>query len=127
MILHALKLVDKLIKEQNKFVDKQMKMYSTDGFYSLHGAFDSNVSNLQVELFFTLVTGEKSWDNFYDRFDSPGGSTGKQPIAWGPRFLPDMISDLIWDRKLNTTKKVKEIKKIYNECLRLEREFKKNE
>jgi hypothetical protein len=69
-----------------------------------------------------LVTGEQDFDEFYDRFASPYPANGDRPVAWTTRFIPDMMDDVFWSQDPLETK-VKEFKKLYDQCKAIEKAF----
>ena len=119
----SLKLIDNLIKNylnhSNDLLEPRHDMPEKYSKWDIE-----TYLSLRNLLFFAL-TNESDFDSFYDRFDAPALAKGDKPIAWGPRFWPDLISDAIWsDDHIND--RVKKIKKFYNKCIKLEKEFKKN-
>ena len=91
---------------------KDMVSYDLETFYGVRN------------LFFNLVTRELNFDEFYNRFGTPGGGPKNLPIAWGPRFWPDLISDEMWSQE-DVLVRAKKIKKIYDKSIKLEKAFKK--
>ena len=74
-------------------------------------------------LFFNLITGEEDFDKFYDSFKAPADIRSDKPLAWGPRFWPDLMDDAIWSKTLTVEKKVEEIKALYEKCKKARRAF----
>jgi hypothetical protein len=117
--MQTLTILDKIAEQYWSFSKR------TPDLEHLWGQTDVIIFYELRNAFFSLITGEPNFNKFYERFDAPGVRTGK-PVAWGPRFLPDMMNDEIWNfdkRSLND--RVKTIKKLYKECLKLEKNHKK--
>jgi len=121
----ALEVANRLINDYFEFTSKRYRKLGERKFDSIYGVWDRQSFYNLRNLFFNLVTGEGSFDNFYNRFDAPRTAKGDKPIAWGPIFLPDMIDSIVWDIKLKFEDKVKEINKLYKKCIKLEKDFKK--
>lgn len=114
----TLKILDKIAEQYwsySKRIPNLENLWGTQDhiiFYELRNAF------------FSLITGEPNFDKFYQRFDAPAIRTGK-PVAWGPRFFPDMINDEIWNfDKRSLDARLKTIKKLYKKCIELEKNYK---
>lgn len=108
-----------------KILDKISKKYwecSENEPYLEHirGEMDHIIFYELRNVFFSIITGEPDFDKFYGRFDAPAIRTGK-PVAWGPRFLPDLISDDIWAYERSLSERVRNIKKLYKKCISLEK------
>jgi hypothetical protein len=121
----ALELAESLIVNYSDFTSKRYNKLKDTTFESIYGQWDGQTYVDLRNLFFTLVTGEDDFDDFYDRFDAPATHKGKKPVAWGERFIPDMISDDIFDTRLDLENRVKRIEKMYKKCVKLEKEFKR--
>jgi hypothetical protein len=121
----TLELAQSLIDSYLEFSHKRYDKLRDHTYNSIYGDWDSKTFYYLRRLFFNLVTGEQDFDKFYDRFGTPSSADKSKPIAWGPRFLPDMISDVIWERGRKLESKVKEISNLYKKCLKIEKDFKK--
>lgn len=120
----AIDLVECLIVDYYDFSSKRYKKLGEKKYDSIYKSWDVQTWYNLRNLIFNLITDEPSFDKFYDRFDAPGSTKGLKPIAWGPRFLPDLINDEIWDTETKVEDKVKRIEKLYKKCVKLEKEFK---
>lgn len=120
----ALQYTDSLIKEYIDFRSARYKKLGEDKFDRIYHNWDVNSWYGLRNLFFNLITNESNFDDFYDRFDAPGTTRGYKPIAWGERFIPDLINDQIWDTEITLEDKVKQVKKLYKKCVELEKDFK---
>ncbi len=120
----AFEFVDSLIADYWDFSKKRYNKLGEKKYNSIYGSWDVQTFYNLRNLFFNLISGEPSFDKFYDRFDSPGNASGHKPIAWGSRFLPDLIDEEIWDTETKVEDKVKRIEKLYKKCIKLEKEFK---
>jgi hypothetical protein len=121
----ALVLVESLIVNYRNFSDKRYNKLKEHTYQAIYGKWDTKTWYDLTDLFFNLVTGEPDFQVFYSRFESPGMNSGTKPIAWDPRFLPDMINENIWDTSLELEDKVKKVEKLYQKCVKLEKEFKR--
>ena len=121
----ALELAESLIVNYSLFTSKRYNKLKETTYESIDGQWDSQTYVDLRNLFFALVTGEDDFDHFYDRFDAPATHKGKRPVAWGARFLPDMISDDIFSTQKTLEHKTKSVEKLYRKCAKLEKEFKK--
>ena len=121
----ALRLVESLMVNYLNFTSKRYTKLKETTFESIYGPWDSQTYADLRNLFFNLITGEDDFDNFYDRFDAPGTAIRDKPVAWGPRFLPDMIGDELCSTKNGLEGKVKNVERLYKKCLKLEKEFKR--
>jgi hypothetical protein len=119
----ALEYANKVMMAYHNHTIKLINSLTDEVWIATHGEWDNASFYTFRNLFFNLITGEKDFEAFYDRFDSPGMPKG-QPIAWGPRFWPDMINDVFW-RNEDLKVKVKEIQKLYQKCVVAEKNFKK--
>jgi hypothetical protein len=119
----AIDLVECLILAYMDLCAKRYQKLGEKKYIFIYHSWDVQTWYNLRNLFFNLITDEPSFDKFYDRFDAPGSTKGLQPIAWGPRFLPDLINDEIWDTKTKVEEKVKRIKKLYRQCIKLEKDF----
>lgn len=120
----ALDIVECLIAGYWDFSIKRYNKLGEKTYNSIYHSWDIQTYTNLRNVFFNLITGEDCFETFYHRFDAPGTAKGLKPIAWGPKFLPDMINDEIWDTKAKLEDKVKRIKELYNKCVKLEKEFK---
>lgn len=123
-ITNDIKMADQLIKVYWNFDTKRYNKLNENKYYVIYGKWSQDSYVLLRNLFFYLITKENDFDAFYDRFHAPALSDGSKPIAWGPRFLPDMINDLIW-QDIPTRQKVKDILDLYKKCVKLEKAHKK--
>lgn len=115
----TLTILDRIYAQYWSFSDR------TPERHEMWGTTDSKIFYELRNVYFSILTGEPDFDKFYDRFDSPCSDNGK-PIAWGPRFWPDMISDEILDCNKKTLQaRIKEIQRLYKKCLKLEKNYKK--
>lgn len=122
--MEALELANSLIWSYWSFSCARYKKLGERKYDSIYKSWDvQSFYNLR-NLFFNLVTKESNFDEFYSRFDAPGSTKGLKPIAWGPRFLPDMIDTEIWNNEITLEQKIKRIEKLYQKCIKLEKEFK---
>lgn len=117
-------LVECMILDYMTFVRKRYDKLGDRKYESIYGKWDRNTWTNLRNLMFKLVTGEDSFDSFYDRFSAPATDRGTHPVAWGPRFWPDMINDLIWDTTIEVEEKIKGIKELYDKSIALEKAFK---
>ena len=123
-----IEIIEKINKAANDYRLTDDKLYETfrETYYDTHFAEWANSNyHLYVGLLFKLITGEDDFDSFYERFGSPGLDKGLKPVAWGPRFLPDEINDLLISTKIDTKEKVRSVKELYKKCVKLERDFKR--
>ena len=121
----ALTIVNNLIISYNEFTAKRYKKLHDKLYYAIYGEWDRSTWYALKDLFFNLVTGEPSFEAFYNRFDAPATAKGDRAVAWETRFIPDLMCDNMFDSKLGMEERVKLVKKDYNKCIKLEKEFKK--
>lgn len=126
--MRNLKVLEEINKASNIYRNTDDKLYSTfkESYYDTHFA-DWSSANYYLfrDLLFKLITGEGNFDDFYERFGSPGLDKGKKPIAWSSRFLPDEINDLLISTKVTTKEKVQGVQELYKKCIKLEKAFSK--
>lgn len=119
----ALENLDKLIRSYNDFSLSRYNKLGHRKFSKIYGKWDVETFYGIRNTFFTLVTGEPDFDKFYSRFDCPAVNKGN-PIAWGPRFLPDLMNDEFFSSE-DISKRAKEVRRLYNKCKKLEKSFKR--
>jgi hypothetical protein len=120
----ALRLTESLMILYKNFSGKRFRKLKEHKFNSIYREWDLSCWYGFRNLFFNLITGEPSFDKFYDRFGTPA-SNKITPIAWESRFLPDLINDAMWDDSLTLHQKVETIKLLYFKCKTIEEEFQK--
>ena len=121
--LQILNRINDLIVTNRKFLDRRFGRLGERTFLSIYGRYDSSCYYAYRDLFFYVLTKEPSFGRFYDRFASPNGvdSGSKKPLAWGPRYWPDMICDVIYDLDMSVETKVKKIMELYKKCKKAEK------
>lgn len=118
-----LEQLDRLLQSYLTHANDLINTLSEREFYEKHSDWDTLTLVNLIDLIFHNITGENDFHDFYERFDAPFLAKGDKPIAWGPRFLPDLIQDQIIsgnDIKI----RAKKIRKLYDKCIKLERKFK---
>ncbi len=121
----ALEFAERLISSYRDFANKRYTKLGEKKFESIYGKWDVQNFYDFRNLFFNLITGEENFDRFYDRFDAPALPRGTKPIAWTTSFIPDLIDYEIWNTNAKLEDRVKNIEKLYGQCVKLEKEFKK--
>lgn len=114
MDTQTLKILDKIAKQYWNISKKHPNLEN------LWGEADHIIFHELRNAFFSIITGEPNFNKFYERFDAPAVRTGK-PVAWGPRFYPDMINDEIWADERDIGDRIKTIRKLYRKCINLEK------
>lgn len=92
-------------------------------FYEAHLEPVCKVVYKLRELWFSTLTGEKSFDDFYHQFGSPGLPNGK-PIAWdekgispnGGGYIPDRMGEIILNQDWSFEMRVRLVWKLYEKC-----------
>lgn len=128
----SIKSIFKVIDAYNKMDDDLWNTYKEPVYELRYRKWnDVNWENLR-QVAFELITGESDFDEFYDRFETSAfAEKNLKPVAWDNNlttsFIPDYISDVIFNinMDLSVDERIKEIKKQYQRCKRLERNFKK--
>lgn len=128
---NSIKSIFKLIDVYTKMDDELWETYKEPVYEKRYRKWnDIHWENLR-QIAFELITGEPDFEKFYNRFDSSAfDSKNRKPVAWDTKlssssYIPDYISDTIFNKDLAVNKRVKEIKTQYNRCVKLEKEFKK--
>lgn len=120
----AIKLAFTLFDASRTFADKRHRRLGERKFDSIYGAWDTHNLIVSRDLIFNLITGEKNFDLFYDRFDAPGTASGHKPVAWDRLFIPDKIDSAIWNDTVSIQERVKKVKRLYAKCVKIEKDFK---
>lgn len=115
--------IDEAMKACRNITDKLYKELRDTYFQEKYGQDDSDSFVSLRNALFGAITGEPDFDDFYDRFDAPAMAKGLQPVAWGPRFIPDMIGDVLLDADMPVKTKIKEVQKMHKKCIDLEKKF----
>lgn len=116
--------IDAMIRQHIKMSNRKYSQLSEKTYEKLYGKWDIAMHDGLEDLLFHAITGEESFYEFSERFDSPAGTKGLQPVAWDSGFIPDKMSwSLISDDPIED--RVKTIKKMYDQCIKLEKAFNK--
>lgn len=116
--------LERTLRAYKRLSDKLYEVYSSKHFENQFGHWDTETYLGLRNTFFYLVAGETDFDEFFDRFGTPGRPEGK-PIAWENTAIVDLVNDLIFsDEPLKY--RVKEISRLYKKVLQIEKEFKNN-
>jgi hypothetical protein len=121
--MELIKEVDRLIRS---FLEQDTLLYRTfnQEYYDLHFSGWSSTQYYTLRnSFLHLVTGEPNYDEFYNKFDSPGGSDGTKPVAWDESFIPDRIGDAIMSNR-TLEERINEVSALYRKCIKIERKYK---
>ena len=87
---------------------------------------DTKVERGLINIMFRLTTGcEEDFDDFYSSFNAPGTDHGEKPVAWGVRFLPDLMMDAFLSRSMSLKEKKKAVLEAYDGCITARAEFRK--
>jgi hypothetical protein len=120
----TIEALDRLIKAHHTHAYKLVKEISYKKFELEHSDWDSDTFYAIRELFFHLATGDQNFQGFYNSFDAPGHTQGRRPIAWGPRFLPDLMDDQFWS-DAPIKERMAEVERLYKQCIKVRKAFEK--
>lgn len=119
-----LRQLDAHFKSVQDFLESKRDLLKDEAYDARYLPFEEKLWKTVHNTFFSLVTGEPDWNKFYDRF---GTGHDKKPNAWEGTYIPDQMSNLIWNGAHADLKyRVSQVQALYEKCRKIENDYLKS-